>query len=504
MAIESGKLSPPLTERASAGFLWLLIQAISSKAAGFIGQLILARLLVPRDFGMVALAYSVATVPKLLRDNGLLQILIGKQSHLEKWVSSVFWFDLALGFAGTVALAAAAPFCAVFFHQPELRGLIWLVASGMLVNAMTSVPMAKLYTRLDFKRIAIVGSVYNLGVLATTVALAWLGFGAYSLLIPLPIFSAVRLGVFWAWAPSRIHRTLGILRWCLIAKDAFPLAASSLVYALQTALPSVALSRIRTVAAAGVFYFGWNLSTQALQLLSFNLGQVLLPVLAGLRGDPPRQAAAFLRVLRLTVFVSAPACAVVAVLAKPAVVVIFGPRWAQSAQVLAVLSVGTPFAVTYGPLSGFLQARQRYNFSMLLWVGMLIVAIPAVFLGAWWQGPLLVAVAVAGENALASPVSIYLSVRDCGMGWREVMSVFVPGLPLAALAVLPIYLLDWLWPALGRNGVANVLVGTALAGVIFFGLGAWVCRAESAEFWTRVGAIVLRVPVVRKFFGGAS
>lgn len=276
----------------------------------------------------------------------------------------------------TAALAAAAPFCSVYFHEPPLTGLIWLVASGVLINALSSVPMARLYHQLDFRKIATAGLQYNLSVLVTTVTLAFLGFGAYSLLIPLPVFSAVRLIQFWRWAPSRIQWRLGLARWPVIARDAFPLAAGVLIYSLITAIPSVALGRIRTVADAGIFYFGWNLSTQALQLLGFNLMQVLLPVLTGLKNDLPRQAAALLRVLRLVVFISTPACAVVAVLAKPAVVMIFGAKWALSAQVLAILSIGTPFALIGNPLMSYLQARHRYSFSLYVALGMLAMAIP--------------------------------------------------------------------------------------------------------------------------------
>ncbi len=483
----------PLTERASNGFLWLLLPNLVAKASGFIGQLILARLLAPRDFGLVALAYSIAALPKLLRDNGLLQVLIGKQHKIDRWVSAVFWFDMTAGILATVALAVAAPFCSAYFHQPQLTGLVWLVASGILINALTSVPFARLYHQLDFRKIATAGLQYNLGVLVTTVTLAFLGFGAYSLLIPLPLLSAVRLIQLWRWAPSRIHWRLGLARWPAIARDAFPLAAGVFIYSLINALPSVALGRIRTVADAGIFYFGWNLSTQALQLLGFNLMQVLLPVLTGLKDDLPRQVAAFLRVLRLVVFISTPASAVVAVLAKPAVVMIFGAKWAASAQVLAILSIGTPFALIGNPLMSYLQARHRYSFSLYIALGMLAMAIPLTLAGAWLQGAILVAVGVVLQSVIGIPVMLYLSIRDCAAGWREVVSVFVPTLPLAALAVLPICLLDHAFPALANHNLANVLTGCAIAAIVYFGLAPVVCRTESDELWSRAAGLRRRI-----------
>ena len=483
----------PLAERASSGFLWLFIPTLVGKASGFIGQLILARLLAPRDFGLVALAYSIATLPKLLRDNGLLQVLIGKQNKIDRWVSAVFWFDLTAGLLATVALAVAAPFCAVYFHQPRLTGLIWLVASGILINALSSVPMARLYYQLDFRKIATAGLLYNLGVLITTVALAFLGFGAYSLLIPLPLLSAIRLIQYWRWAPSHIRWRLGLMRWRAIARDAFPMAAGVFIYSLISALPSVALGRIRTVAAAGIFYFGWNLSTQTLQLLSFNLMQVLLPVLTGLKDDLPRQAAAFLRVMRLVVFITTPACAVVAVLAKPAVVMIFGSKWVESAQVLAILSLGTPFALISSPLVSFQQARHRYAFSLYMSLGMLALAIPLTIMGAWLQGAILVAVGVVLQSVIGIPIMLYLSIRDCAAGWREVISVFVPMLPLGALAVLPLYVLDSLCPQLAAHNAVNVPAGCALAAIIYFGLAPFICPVESGELWSRAAGLAGRI-----------
>ena len=482
----------PLADRASSGFLWLLIQTFSSKISGLVGQLILARLLAPHDYGLVALAYSVAVIPRLLRDNGLLQVLIGKQRLFDRWVSSVFWFDFLLGSVATIILVIAAPFFAAYFHQPQLRGLTLLVASGTLVNALSTVPFAKLYLRLEFKKIAVAGFCYNVGVMLTSITFAWLGFGAYSLLIPLPLLSAVRLAMLWYWAPSRIRPRLGLLRWRHLAIDAFPLAASVLIRLVQDALPSLLLAHLRSVVAAGIYYFGYNLASQALQIMGFNLTQVLLPVLSGLKDDPPRQAMAFLRVLRLTVFVSVPACAVTAILARPAVVIVFGPRWAAAAEVLAVLSIGTPFLIIVGPLMSFLQARQRYNLSLILSAGTLLVALPLIFFGAYLQGPLLVAVGVVVQNTITGPLLLYLSVRDCGVGWREVMAVFIPSLPLAALAVLPIIGADHLWPVLAQHGAANVALGTLTIFAVYLGLATKICHNESTEFWTRLRGLARR------------
>ncbi len=483
----------PLADHASHGFLWLMIPNLFSKASGFLGQLVLARLLAPRDFGLVALAYSIAAIPKLLRDNGLLQVLVGKQDKIDRWVSSVFWFDLILGALAALALAAAAPFCSSYFHQPPLTGLILLVAAGILINALSSVPMAQLYVKLEFRKIATAGLQYNLGVLILTVILAFMGFGPYSLLIPLPIFSAIRFVVLWRWASPRIHKRLGLNRWNALIKDAFPLALGVLLFAVQTAIPSIALGRMQSVAQAGIYYFGWNLSTQALQILSFNIMQVLLPVLSNLNHDLPRQAAALLRVLKMLVFVSAPACAVVAVLAGPAVISIFGPKWGESAEVLAILSIGTPFALLLNPLISYLQSRRRYTFSMYLTLAMLMVGVPMILIGSAWQGALLVAVAVTLQAVICVPPMIYLSIRDARGTIRDVLAVFVPFLPLSAMGILPIMLLNYWFPALPAHHLGDVFVGSVLEGVIYFGVSPWLCPGESSELWRRGVQLIRRI-----------
>lgn len=438
-----------LSQRTSRGFAWMLAQTLGSKVVGIAGQVFLARLLVPRDFGLVALAYSAAAPGWMLRQTGVPQILVQKGDRFKRWANAAFWMDLSLGLATAVLLLISGPLAAVVFKAPQLVGLLQLISTTALLNGLMTVPQARLTRDMRFRELALVGLGYNVLAMAISVAAASLGLGAYSLVIPLPICLSLRALAVWRLAPVRIRPNPQLHRWRAMAPDSGRLMVAAAFGAALWVSCTLALGLFYSPPLVGFFSFAGSLSAQVSTLLSANLAAVLFPVLSTLRGDPPRQVAAFFRSARALALAGVPLCLAEAVLARPLLLAVFGAKWLPAAPLLTLLALSAAIGLVGGPAGNLMQAQGRFHLSMKWSVASAVLVVVLAFPAARWGGPAWVAATWLICTAALTPALLRSAARPGGGAMPDVARIYLPPLLLSALALAPAALgelfFPWLW-----------------------------------------------------------
>ncbi len=469
-----------LTGKASRGFVWMVMQTVGSKVFGFAGQMVLARLLLPKDFGIMAMAYAAAAIPSMIRQTGIIQILVQKQSAFDRWVNAGFWMELTLGTLAALLTAAIAPAACLFFHTQLLFGPMILIALLAVVGAFNAAPYARLMLDLRFKAIALIGISYNFAVVILSVFFAYLGFGVYSFILPLPIVATARVILYWRMAPVSIKLDLQLHRWRPMFLDSMYLMGSGLFATILGQADNVALGRFVTAAEVGYYSVASNLSSQVLQMLSVNLSGVLFPALSQLKNEPHRQTAAFFRAARLLALIGIPMCVLEAALARPIITVIYGPKYLAAIPLLRLLALASGINLLFGPLQNFLQSQGRFSF-LFRWTGLLVTAfVAAVSIAAWKGGAPWVAWSVLAVAVISQPIGLWLATRTTGGTWRQAGAVYLPAMASSALALLPLELFLRLTPWAPANWWA-----TALVGIVTFPLTyacvAWFLRRDDAS-----------------------
>ncbi len=435
-----------LTGKASRGFVWMVLQTVGSKIFGFAGQMVLARLLLPKDFGIMAMAYAAAAIPSMIRQTGIPQILVQKQSEFCRWANAGFWMELTLGIVTALLTVAIAPAACLFFHTQRLFGPLMLIALLAVVNSVGTPPYAKLMLDLRFRALAMTGLFYNLTAVAMMMVLAFLHFGVYSFILPLPIVAAARVVLYWRMAPVHIKMDLQLHRWRPMLLDSMFLMGSGLFTTILGQADNMALGRFVTAAEVGFYSIASNLSLQVLTTLSLNLSGVLFPTLSQLKNDPTRQTAAFFRAARLLALIGIPMCVLEAALARPIITVIYGPKYLAAIPLLRLLALAAGLNILSGPLQNFLQAQGRFGF-LFKWMAFLVtVFVLVVTVAAWREGALWVACGALALAGLFQPIGMWLATRDCGGTWRHVAAVYIPPLLISATALLPLGILRTLLP----------------------------------------------------------
>ncbi len=489
MAKGNSTAAGTLSAKTSRGFAWMLVQTLGSKIAGLVSQIFLARLLMPRDYGLIAIAYIAASVPTVLRQTGLLQILVQKGSRFDRWASAAFWMEIATSGAAVLVILAIAPVATWAYHAPPLFGLLATISAFTAFSALGTVPTAKLNRDLRFRELALLGAVFNLLAAALSVGCAYLGLGAYSFVIPMPVCTVLRAAAAWWLAPVRVHWNPQFHRWRAMAADSGRLMVVGLCYLVQIQADNLALSIWHSKATVGHYFFATNLSSQVVQILALNLGNVLFPVLSTLKGDLPRQVAACLRASRALALVGIPICLAEAVLARPAVLMIFGAKWLPAVAVLQVAALAAAIRLAGSSSTNLLQAQGRFHAGMLWSVASAVTFTVLVFAGSFFGGAVLVAVGGALGALLLAPAQMLSAIKPGGGCVRDVARLYLPPLLLSAISLAPVGLLELLVPWFARHSAATLAVGVTSAPAIYLPL-AWIfCREALDELVRHVGPL---------------
>jgi PST family polysaccharide transporter len=228
----------------------------------------------------------------------------------------------------------------------------------------------------------------------------------------------------------------------------------------------VVLGRFHPDAVVGIYYFAFNLSLQTAMVLALNLDGVLMPVLSKLKGEPVRQREAFLSAARAIALVGIPVCLLQAVVAGPAIRLVFDPKWYAAIPVLQVLSAGMSFRVVTHPAQSLMRAQGRFaTLTGLNGIGaatFLGVTTAAAARGSQETAAVSVAAAVAAFFALEGPIYFYAAVRRAGGSPRDMANVYGPPLIVGAVASGGAILTSWLLPVMpGRGGAAVQAVVTS-------------------------------------------
>jgi len=456
---------PGLSRAVTHGSFWMMLSAAIQRGASFAAQIVLGWLLSQRDFGVFALAMSVAALAGALRDGGVRQLLIQKQADYDNLLGPMFWMALAFNTLTGVVLAALAPVVASALHEPTLVGLVVILAIAQPLGTPSAILTARLSIDLRFReagRIAVVSSLVRyLG----TIGLAAAGFGPLSFVLPLPLLGIIEWGMACAytrekpWSRSANPRTwprmLAEARWIFIGT--FGIAALNLGAAL-TIKPFV------STAVVGVYYFAFQVIVQVGMLLSANILQVLFPAFARINDDPARLSAAASRALRQLMLIAAPMCLGLAATFGPLELLIWHGKWKAAADAVRAIAFLYPAVIASSVPLALQQAGGSFRSSGLTLVSMGVVSLLGAMVGAMLGGT---AVAIAISTGVATgAVSIavtWATMRRTGVSGREILAAIGPAWLLSCVAFAASYSLDGL---LAERG-APTLIRAVVSGVTF-------------------------------------
>lgn len=471
-------------KRAAGAAWWSAVEIASRTGVQFAVTLVLARLLLPRDFGLVALLTIFTGIGAILVDSGFGTALIQRQHTTRNDETTVFLFSFGVAVLLLLLLIAAAPLAASFFHAPQLSSLLRVASVVLLFSGLGAVPDALLTTRLDFRARTMSQLVASLISGATAVVLAISGFGVWSLVWQLVTAAAIRTGCLWffsGWLPRGRFST-GSFR--NLGKFGSFMLFSSLLNSMYQQAQPLLIGRMFDIRSVGFYTLAQNSQQAPLSLMGGVLTRVGLPVFSALADQPSRMIEALRPILRLSMFVFVPCMAGLAVMAKPLVLLIYGVRWLPAAPILSILAIaGALWPIHILNLEA-IKAQGRSDLFFRLAVIKITLAIVLVVLGSPW-GPIGIAWATVVASAINATINTYYSWKLLDYGPLMQAAEQAPTFALSALAAL----VGWCILHWASAGPITILLAIFGAAVVYLGAARIFEVQALADLWSFLHAL---------------
>lgn len=478
-------MSRPQTERtsglagiAASGVAWTTTQTWVVKVTGMVTVVILARLLSPEDFGVVAIAMALPPLLQLIADMGLSTYILQAEKPTARTYSTFFWYSAVMGAALSVVLLIAAPAIGALLDTPEVVPISAALAPLAMFVILSAVPVTMLRRQLRFRVIAVQGVIAGLISQIVAVVLAVNGAGAWALIWQALSFQFIILVLAWSTSRFRPRFLFSYREFVGMTRFGVKVVGTQVVQAAAIWVVNVIVAAVLGTAALGYLNIAQRLILLAQELTTNALAGIFTVLFARIQGDLDRIRSAFLRALSLTYAAVALPLVFVAVGAPHIIPFVFGDRWGPSIVPAQLLAVAAVFASLVTVDYSLFIARGKPGRWFFYSAAVDLVVVAATLL-VCAQGLVAYAAAFAGIAILAMIVRWIMLGAELRTTWWRVAEPFartlIPAIG-AATAGAGVGLLVGEWPPLP----ALALIGVTML-VVYAPLLRWRSRAAWSE-----------------------
>jgi len=315
---------------------WVFGSQLSSQAISFIFGIALARLLMPDDFGLIAMVMVFSGFASLLSDIGFGSALIQKKDTNQTHYSSVFWLNLMIGGVLAISFWACSQLLSSFYDRQEIAQIVQFLGLNFLISAVALVPRIKLRKKLEFKVLTIAdfSGMFFSGLLAIT--LAYYDYGYWSLvyqIIARAIIAAIIVWVAGRWLPSFLFNIAAIKELFAFSFNVF---LSKAIQYLADKLDVIIIGRYLGGSALGLYDKAFSLMLFPLQNVSHVIANVMFPSLSLIQSDKARVRDVYLRCTRAISLLTFPMMVGMFCIAESFVLGVLGAHWAELVPVMQI------------------------------------------------------------------------------------------------------------------------------------------------------------------------
>ena len=459
-------VSQGLSGKVISGAKWSTLSKLVAQGLQFIVGLVLARLLLPEDFGLVASVYVITQFSQLLFELGLGASLIQLKKPSERDMATVFWVNVLSGLVFAAALSALAPLVASFYGEPALVALTPLVALAFTLS-IGVVHNAILARQLRFKVSAFIEVGAAIMGHATTVVTALLGFGPYSLafggLVTAAMASILSICAV-RWRPKHFISRDSVRR---LWRFSGGMLGFNVVNYWGRNADSLLVGRFLGVASLGLYNRAYNLMLLPINQVTQSLGRVMFPALAAIQNDPSRVRSAYLRTVRVTNVATVPVLVGLLAVSDGAVPLLWGPNWGDTIPLLQILCIaGLPQCVS-SSVGWIYQSQGRTQRMFVMGVVGTVVGVALIVIGLQW-GAIGVAFGVLARYWIMMPVGVHVAGALIGLKARTVLWQAAPTMLVGGVMGV----VTWGMPAVlgvDRTAVWVVLLQVAVGAAVYVG-----------------------------------
>lgn len=459
-----------LKDKTVKGVIWSAVDRFSAQGIQFVFSILIARLLVPEDYGVVAMLNIFLAVSQTFIDSGFGSALIRKIDRTEEDFSTVFYFNIVVAILFYSALFFAAPAIANFYNTPLLESITKVVALNLIINSLSGIHNAKLSIAIDFKSRAKISIVSTLLTGAVGLWMAYAGYGVWALVVQNLFSSAIRTVLLWVivkWYPKLVFSWKSF-------KELFSfgskLLASALLDTLYNNIYTLVIGKVFSPSTLGVYSKANSLAQFPSSNITSVLQGVTFPVLSTIQNEDDRLADAYKRFLKIAAFVVFPLMIGLSAVADPFIRLVLTDKWEGAIYLLQIMCFWMMWYPIHAINLNILQVKGRSDYFLKLEIikkiqGVIVLCITVPMgIVAMCYGSLISSVICLVWNT-------HYTKKLIGYGFfaqmKDLLPIIVHALLMGLIVAVVVHFMPTLW--------LKLIVGV-LTGIIYYISGTYVMK----------------------------
>ena len=395
-----------LAGRSFQGAVVILAGQAVTFLLGLFSTAVMARLLHPQDFGLVAMVTSITAFAGLFKDLGLSNATVQRSQITDAQVSFLFWVNVALSLMVTLIIIALAPVIAWFYHEPRLLAITCTLSLNFIFSGLTVQHQALLRRQMRFSVLALRNINASVCGIVIGIALAWCGFGYWSIVAALFSTNLINCVLVWTvceWRPSAFRLRVGARPMLAFGGN---FAAFNILNYLTRNFDNILIGRVLGSGPLGIYSKAYGLLMLPIAQVNQPMATVLLAGLSRLQGDAKEYADLFMKAVRGIALLTIPIVIFCFFFSTDVVLVLLGRRWLPVAPVFQFLAPAALFgAISFVP--GWLcqslgRTRRQFHYALVS----APVCVTGFLIGIKW-----------GITGVAISFSIAFSILFCAYVW---------------------------------------------------------------------------------------
>ena len=467
-----------------ASLFWKFLERIGTQGVQFVVAIVLARLLSPADFGLIALVTVFIAIANVFVQSGLNTALIQKKQIDNLDFSTVFYSCLGLASAIYLLLFFLAPFIGEFYgNQAKLVPVVRVLGLMLVLGALSSVQEAYVARNMMFKKLFYrsIGAIVPAGVLG--IIFAYLGFGIWALVVQQLTNSFLMCLIMWLTVKWRPEFSFSVVRWKSLFSFGWKLLCSALLDTCYQNMRNLVIGKMFSPTALGYFNRGDQFPYLVVNNLNASIQSVMLPSLSSVQDDRPRLKSMARRAIVTSSFLVLPMMAGLAAIAKPLTLIVLGEKWLPAVPFIQICCFSYAFWPVHTTNLSAINAVGRSDVFLKLEIikkgyGFLVLVL-AVYL---FRTPIGVAMSLAITAPLGSFVNAFPNKKLLKYGFLEQMRDILPSFVLSIIMGAMVYFEGvYLFEQTTLNLIAQLSVTIVSGAMIYLGL-AKLLRLECFDY----------------------
>lgn len=468
-------MSDSLKSKTVKGVVWSSIERFSTQGVQFLIMIIMARLLTPKDYGLIGMLAIFLAVAQSLIDSGFSQALIRKQNRTDVDNSTVFYFNIIVSCSLYLILFITAPFVADFYNQPELTSVMRVVCLGVILNSLAVVQRALLTVRIDFKTQAKASLSAAVISGCIGIVLAYSGLGVWALVVQQLLNLSVNTLLLWIFSK---WRPIAVFSW-----DSFhelfafgsKMLASGLLDTLYRNIYPIVIGKLFSASSLGHYTRAQQFSEFPSSNITGIIQRVTYPVLCGIQDDMERLTNVYRKFLKLSAFVIFPFMMGLSAVAKPFINISLGSQWEFCGQLLQVIC----FAMMWYPIHSInlnlLQVKGRSDLFLRLEIikkilGITVLCITAPF------GLIVMCYGQIFNSIVALAINTYYTGKLINVGFIRQMKDLFPTILLSLTMFGTILLVNGFM----ESNMYRLIIGI-MVGIVVYVSGSYIFKFKELQ-----------------------